>query len=469
MKIVNHTRFQNFVTGLSAGAAVVLVALATLGLTALPARSDAQSRVLPLNLAGPFGRVALGAEAFALPRIGLTPAEVERFFEGQRLFNLAWVAAPSFTKDSDGLGPVFNRVGCGRCHEANGRGAAPAGPADSLTSAVLRLGIPGPNGVRPDPVYGRQLQSRANPGIRPEGYGMVRWRTVQDRYGDGTPYTLRAPVLAVRAPQFGALHPGTRLSLRLAPPVFGMGALAAIPDKTLAALADPIDRNRDGISGRLAVLRTSGAHQIGRFGWKAAQPTLAHQTGSAFSQDMGLTSTLFPSRVCARTAADCRSAAQGGTPEVTDGQLQTVAFYLTHLAVPTRRAAPGPAARRGEALFRSIGCAACHLPRVTIQTKAGPVTIHPMTDLLLHDMGPGLSDGLPEGAATAREWRTPPLWGLSRTAAVNGNRFFLHDGRARTLAEAILWHGGEAKGARERFRGLGKAERAALIAFLESL
>lgn len=469
---VNQRHCESFVT---AGLMTVRLVVCWFALIVPLKVTVAAEPLTPRNLAGSYGRVALGADAFALPRSGLTGSLLEEFFEGHRLFNVAWVTAPSAVVETDGLGPVFNRVGCGRCHEGNGRGRPPGGPADPLTSAVLRLGLVSDGKSRPDPVYGVQLQSRSIPGVRPEGYGVVRWRIIQGAYSDGMSYSLRAPVLSVRAPNYGPLAPGIRLSMRVASPVFGIGALARVPDKQLRALADPDDRNSDGISGRLAVLKAAGAKSerkpvIGRFGWKAAQPSVRAQTSSAFSQDMGLTTRLFPQRVCPTGGARCRSAPAGGQPEVSPETMARILHYMNNLAVPFRRNVDQADVKRGDRLFRRIGCAACHAPSLSMVNGDGVTeTIHPFTDLLLHDMGPGLSDGLPESAARAGEWRTPPLWGIGLSARVNGQGSYLHDGRARSLVEAILWHGGEAARAQENFRGLSKADRDALIAFLKSL
>jgi CxxC motif-containing protein (DUF1111 family) len=190
--------------------------------------------------------------------------------------------------------------------------------------------------------------------------------------------------------------------------------------------------------------------------------------------DIGITSTLFPDADCPEPQTECRDAPSGGEPEVDDLKLERVAFYTHLLAVPARRDIDDATVRRGEQLFGSIGCAACHVGTFTTGELGGHPelshqTIHPYTDLLLHDMGAGLADHRPDFAADGFEWRTPPLWGIGLVETVNQHSFFLHDGRARGLAEAILWHGGEGEASRERFRMLAAADREALIRFLESL
>jgi len=265
-----------------------------------------------------------------------------------------------------------------------------------------------------------------------------------------------------------------RLSARVAPPLVGLGLLERIPSAAIEALADPDDRDANGISGRVNRVRdaASGASSLGRFGWKAGQPSVRQQVAAAFHGDLGITSSLFPESPCTPVQVACAKAPDGGTPELTDALLDLVTFYARTLGVPARR---NPStARPGEALFRKIGCADCHVERfVTGPAPDLPLLaeqeIHPYTDLLLHDMGEGLADGRPEFAADGREWRTPPLWGIGLVHAVSRHTRFLHDGRARNLEEAILWHGGEAEKARRAYTALERSERDQLLFFLDTL
>jgi len=266
------------------------------------------------------------------------------------------------------------------------------------------------------------------------------------------------------------------VSARVAPAVIGMGLLEAIPEETLRALADPDDRDGDGISGRLNTVWDAIAKKpaVGRFGWKASVPGLRQQIAMAALGDIGLTTSLYPEQNCPVAQADCRKAENGGEPEIEDDFLDRLELYSQTLAVPLRRDVEDPQVMRGEALFAQTGCAACHV--MTLKTGAhasrqelSHQTIHPFTDLLLHDMGEGLADGRPDFLASGSEWRTPPLWGLGLVRVTNKHEYLLHDGRARGFAEAILWHGGEAAAAKERFRTLPQDERAALLAFLRSL
>ncbi|HYC78096.1 MAG TPA: di-heme oxidoredictase family protein, partial [Planctomycetota bacterium] len=279
------------------------------------------------------------------------------------------------------------------------------------------------------------------------------------------------------APSRGALGDGVVLGPRVAPALIGLGLLEAIPESVLARRADPDDRDGDGISGRVHWLGDGAERRAGRFGWKATQPTVELQTAAAFVHDMGVTSPRFPLEPPGDGGdpVSPRNATSGeATPEIDAGKLDRVVFYTRMLAVPAARDAAVPEVRRGAARFESFGCAACHTPSVetgddAIHPAYRRVRIRPYTDLLLHDLGPDLADEKTDGDARPSEWRTPPLWGVGLTSTVSGHTRFLHDGRARNLAEAVLWHGGEAEAARERFRRAEKSDRAALLRFLESL
>jgi CxxC motif-containing protein (DUF1111 family) len=257
--------------------------------------------------------------------------------------------------------------------------------------------------------------------------------------------------------------------------MIGLGLLEAVPDETLLALADPDDTDGDGVSGRVNNVWDNVAKTpaIGRFGWKAGQPTLKNQNTGAAVGDIGLTSAIHPSENCAAEQTSCVAAIKGGTPELTDEYVEKLTLYTASLAVPAQRNLADGKVREGGELFRAMGCTSCHMPTLKSGKHNLPEisnqVFHPFTDLLLHDMGEGLADNRPDFEASGSEWRTPPLWGLGLVPVVNGHQFLLHDGRANGFAEAILWHGGEAETAKERFRTAPKAEREALIAFLQSL
>ncbi len=423
--------------------------------------------------------------AFSLPSANLSPLRRLDFSVGNSFFRNPWVIAPASTDARDGLGPLFNTNACQNCHIKDGRGHPPGPDAVHAVSMLVRLSVPaGGNdeerllrqGVIPEPVYGGQLQDTAIPGVAPEGRVRIDYTPVPVTFADGTVVELRKPTLRITDTGYGDLHPDTLFSARIAPPVIGLGLLEAISDDDILANADPDDRDGDGISGRPNRVwdRASETTALGRFGWKAGQPNLNQQNAEAFANDMGLTSSLVPSDGCTPAQTDCLAAPHGGEPEVSDNILATVLFYSRNLGVPARRNVDAPEVLRGKTLFHRAGCQQCHTPSFTTRADAAEPelasqTIWPYTDLLLHDMGDGLADGRPEFLATGREWRTPPLWGIGLTEAVNGHTFFLHDGRARNLLEAILWHGGEAENAKQTVLQFTAEERDALLAFLNSL
>ena len=421
-----------------------------------------------------------GHDAFSLPMATLSRERRREFVVGNAFFNENWVAAPASTEARDGLGPLFHARSCSGCHTKDGRGAPPANPADTLTGILVRLSIPGsgPRGEPlPHPVYGHQLAPRALPGSDPEAVASIVWESSNFPYPDNSSASLRKPRLSISNWHDGPPGPDILTSLRLAPAIHGSGLLEAIPTSSLESLADPDDRNADGISGRLNMVWNPDSQSMtqGRFGWKANQPSLRSQTAAAFLGDIGLTSPPAPTEALSPPQLlRFASSPSGGSPEVSARIFDRVLLYVQTLAVPARRNFEHPVVKRGEALFKSLNCSACHLPDISTG-DAHPVpelrnqSIHPYSDLLLHDMGPDLADGRPDWAASGLEWRTPPLWGLGLNKAVNGNTFYLHDGRARSPEEAILWHGGEGTASRDAFTRLPAPDRAALLAFLDSL
>ncbi|WP_061289347.1 di-heme oxidoreductase family protein [Azotobacter vinelandii] len=424
-------------------------------------------------------------DAFAQPAANLTASQRMDFAVGNSFFRKPWVIAPSSTTARDGLGPLFNTNACLNCHIRDGRGHPPEARADNAVSLLLRLSIPETPetasiaarlGVVPEPLYGTQLQDMAVPGVIPEARVRLSYDTHSLRFADGFEVELRRPRLQLDRLGYGPLHPDTRFSLRVAPPMIGLGLLEAIPDTALLANADPDDADGDGISGRPNRVRDHATLNtaLGRFGWKAGQPNLGQQNAEAFLNDLGLSSRLRPGNNCTPAQSACLAAADGGTPEVDDHLLARVLFYTRHLGVPARRAVDDPQVLAGKALFHGAGCARCHTPTFVTAADAAEATlasqkIHPYSDLLLHDMGDGLADNRAEFQASGREWRTPPLWGLGLTRRVSGHTQLLHDGRARNPLEAILWHGGEAQAARDRVLAFDAGQRAALLAFLNSL
>lgn len=456
---------------------LLVVWIAGLGLVLLSCGADEEQ--LDADLGGSTSRVSANRNSFSLPAPGLTDEERRTFEVGDSFFTQNWVTAPASTDARDGLGPLFNAQACSSCHLFDGRGIPPDPDGDDAALGLLfRLSVPGSDDVTgeplPDPVYGGQLQDRAILGVAPEGQMGIEYELVAGEYADGTPYELRRPEYFIDEPMLGAPSVDLLIGPRLAPQVIGMGLLEDIPDEAILAVADPDDEDGDGISGRPNAVWSvrEEATVLGRFGWKANVGTVEEQVAGAFLGDIGITSSLHPYENCGEVA-ECAAAPDGGSPEVTDERLAAVTHYQRTLSVPAMRDATDPIVLEGSAVFDDLGCQSCHVREFRtgesdVETLADQV-IHPFTDLLLHDMGDGLADGRPDFAATGSEWRTPPLWGIGLIDEVNGERFLLHDGRARTLEEAILWHGGEAQAAADGFRELEAAKRAALLVFLEAL
>ena len=465
--------------GLLAPAATVTVALIVIFIVpGYAIREELPSLVLAETLGGDTTAFTVTRNAFGLPARNLMGGERRTFVVGNSFFRQNWVTAPASTTARDGLGPTFNALSCSSCHIRDGRAKPPDGRDDPERGLLLRLSIPGlgpHGGPSPVPGYGGQLQDRAIISALPEGRFVVLYREVSGSFKDGLTYSLRSPSYHFEGLAFGPMPPDVMVSPRTAPAMIGMGLLEAIPQEAIRGLADPDDADGDGISGRANLVWdiNQGQHTIGRFGWKANQPTVLQQTAGAFLGDIGITSALFPGENCPGVQTSCLEGPNGGSPEISDDRLAKVVFYAATLAVPAMRDVEDPEVQRGAALFQKAGCAACHTPQHTTGhhdiEALSHQTIYPYTDLLLHDMGPELGDGRPDFNADGQEWRTPPLWGIGLVETVNGHTMFLHDGRARNLTEAILWHGGEGAASREAFRGLSREEREALIRFLLSL
>ncbi|WP_137134824.1 di-heme oxidoredictase family protein [Rhizobium sp. FKY42] len=437
---------------------------------------------------------AIDADAFSQFSPGITFSQQEEFKLGNALFTKLWVAAPSSTQASDGLGPLYNARSCISCHVKDGRGHPPEGSNDRISMFLRLARSPETQEERalvadrrvlnfPDPIYGAQLQDLAVPGLAAEGSMQISYTEEPVRLKDGTTVSLRRPTYSVNGLAQGPLAAGTILSPRIAPAMIGLGLIEAIPPQDILAHSDPDDRDGDGISGKAAVVRdhVTGKLALGRFGWKAQNATIRDQTSAAFSGDLGLSTPDRPDPYgdCTAQQTDCRARANGvqprlGDTEAPDPVMDLVTFYSGHLAVPERRDVNSPEVLKGKQTFYRLGCASCHVPKfVTSRSASDPSQafqlIWPYSDFLLHDMGEGLADGQTVGDASGREWRTAPLWGVGLTQTVSKHSFFLHDGRARNLTEAILWHGGEAEKSRNGFAALEARERNALLTFLESL
>ncbi len=378
-----------------------------------------------------------------------------------------------------GLGPVYISQSCYGCHVNAGRGR-PVNPGE-LSGSAMMLHISGPGtgplgGPDTVPGFGVVLQPQAINSVQREGSIYVFYRPMVGSYGDGASYELRDPTCSARY-TYVPLPPGTLFSSRIASPLIGLGLLESVPDAMILEWEDPNDGNGDGISGRVNRVQNvlTNTQTIGRFGWKAGFASVYERIAFDYNQGMGVTSSL-PNYV--KESCIGQPQAQGANfddPEVQGSEsLRPLTTYLKTTSVPGRRSMNDPTIRRGQKLFTDGGCALCHRPQ--LRTGDDPdvnlidhQTFYPYTDLLLHDMGDGLADNRPDFKADGREWRTAPLWGIGLTDVINGNTYFLHDGRARTLEEAIIWHGGEAEKAKQFFVTLPKSDRDALVAFLRSL
>jgi CxxC motif-containing protein (DUF1111 family) len=447
----------------------------SMGLAALVTLSgcarDGYSETGPASPGGEGTAAVYGAGAFGQPASNLDDGGRSRFRIGDEFFTEPWTPVGEGSPERDGLGPTYLATSCASCHPADGRSSAPGTTGDD-GSAIVRFVGPDGGGID-DPAYHVQLQTRAISGVPPEASMSVTWSFDEGSYPDGTRFQLRVPSVVVSGVRFGPIRPAP--GVRVGPALIGLGLLEAIPADGILANADPADTDGDGISGRPALVDspTQGHGALGRFGHKANAATIEDQTALAYLLDIGITSPLHPEDNCPSPQASCAAASPGGTPEISGERFDDVVFYARTLAVPGRPSAGDPEVVEGEAIFDDLGCAACHVRRwVTgdheIPALAGQ-TIYPYTDLLLHDLGPALSDGRSDGVATASEWRTPALWGLGLVRTVNPSAGFLHDGRARSIEEAVLWHGGEAQASRDRFVALPADARTRVLEFLASL
>ncbi len=395
----------------------------------------------------------------------IAPINAQPFMLGRRLHHTDFgdgahseTGNPAFTEQAGKLGPKFIARSCVQCHVNNGRALPPAIGAPMLQT-VMKVG--GDASGSPHPTLGSVLQPLSTSGPGEASAVIASYTNINGQYGDGPLYTLQKPSYA-----FAGVTP-LYFSARLAPPLVGLGLLEAVSETSVLAQADPDDADLDGISGRLQTLLDpeTGQLRLGRFTSKGGKARLSHQIAAALNTDMGVTTPIFP---------NLEGETTGGPPELAAADLDRLTRYIALLGVSARRDLTDAQALQGEALFTSAQCAACHTPNLTTSpfhpmTELHNQAIHPYTDLLLHDMGPGLADNMGELGATGSEWRTPPLWSIGLTAGVSGGEAYLHDGRARSLEEAILWHDGEAAAAKEAFRTMSAADRAALIKFLKSL
>jgi CxxC motif-containing protein (DUF1111 family) len=412
------------------------------------------------------------SRAFTHNMAGLNTRDLEVHGLGDSRFEGSFVTAPAII--NPGLGPVFNNVSCISCHHNDGKGTPTFGFVNS--SMLMRLSLKdvedAHGGAVAVPGFGLQLQDVSTFGVPAEAKVILNYTESDFTFPDGETAHLRTPEYKIQNP-YTPLPADYLFSPRMAPSVFGIGLLENIPETTILSFADENDNDGDGISGRPNYVWNPDTErkELGRFGLKANAPNIRVQVASAYQQDMGVPNSVFPEESSyGQQQYDTRT----DDPELPDSILNAVAFYVRTLAVPARRNVTDPTVKRGEQIFMQINCSGCHKPTVYTGVDVTlPILsnqrIHPYTDLLLHDMGDALADNRPDFVANGKEWRTPPLWGVGLLQRTNGTPFYLHDGRARTFEEAILWHGGEAEQAKQKFTQLSSADRKALIQFLKSL
>ncbi len=418
---------------------------------------------------------------FSQPLKGMNRSQRIDFKLGERLFKTSWVPAPASTSGLDGLGPTFNAKSCSRCHIRNGRGQPLEKSTTQSIGFLMRLSVSGVTSHgAPVPVegYGTQLQDIGILRVKGEADLKVSYEIIEGKYPDGTTYKLRKPTFRLENPRYGALPKDLKLSPRIGQQAIGLGFIDGLSEQEILKNADENDANEDGISGKANYVWNVREQKttIGKFGWKANSPTVEQQSAEAFHQDMGITTPLFPDQNCPSPQTLCQSLPTGddGGSEVSSQGLKEITFFLSTLAVPAQRNSKDKNVVEGRLLFNKLNCIACHRTGLKVtQSKVFPkmngTTINPYSDFLLHDMGEGLADNRTDYLANGKEWRTQALWGIGMIKTVNGHTFLLHDGRARSIEEAILWHGGEAENPKKMFMSLPKEDREALLAFVRSL
>ncbi len=416
----------------------------------------------------------LGSFSFDNPAPNLNETNDELHANGDAQFEVEFVAAPSPV--SPGLGVQFNNTSCIKCHPGDGRAPFPVN-INEFSGFFLRTSVPGEGmhgGPNPVPGFGDQLQNHSVLGYASEVKFTVHYTEIPMKFADGSVVVLKQPHYGV-SDTYIDFPTDAMLSPRIGPQMYGLGLLDAIPEADILARQDINDDDRDGISGKANYVwdPETQSTRLGRFGWKANTPSVMVQAAGAYNGDMGVTNPLFP--VESSYGQSNGEPTNDDDPEISQEILDEVALYCRTLAVPKPRDLESPKSVRGYQVFEAIGCAKCHInqAQVTGTFKDIPAisnqTIYPYTDMLLHDMGENLADNRPDFLATGREWRTRALWGIGLIYSVNGHNNFLHDGRAKNIEEAILWHGGEAENAQIHYRNLSKEDREALIHFVESI
>ena len=417
---------------------------------------------------------------------GLNNEEQDMFLLGRSFFTVPWVEAPSATTARDGLGPLFNSNTCVNCHPNNGIGSIYNKNGNISRDYVTRLSIPSNgsdkhnemlkySGFIQEPTYGGQISINGVYGVKYEAKPLIKYEDILFTYPDGHKVVLKKPLQGVdnqlKDLQYGKMHKNVILTNRLAPALVGLGLLEQLSDAQILSNEDINDCDNDGISGKANIVYSAlhKDYRVGRYTYKASSPSVIHQSGAAANNDMSLTNPIFQNENCTEAQTDCLAAPRGDKRRGDTGfdlpmhRLQAVAFYISNLKIPKSIVTQ----KKGERLFAKISCTKCHTPSFKL---ASGYEIKPFTDLLLHDMGEGLSDGRVEFRALATEWRTAPLW--SKGKYINAGKKsieLLHDGRAKTIEEAILWHGGEASEIKNNFINLSQTQRQQIIKYIKEL
>ena len=459
-----------------------LVAFAT-GLTLLTTISHAD---IQIELDKKYTTKTKDKTVFSKPISNLSYEEQDIFMLGKSFFTIPWVEAPAATTARDGLGPLFNANTCISCHPKNSRASLFNKNHKPSRAYVTRLSIPSNNskqhqemskysGFVEEPNYGGQISINGVHNLNFEAQPIIKYKKVQVTYPDGTKVTLKQPQDGLknklRDLQYGEIHKDVSITNRLAPALVGLGLLEQLSDEQILENQDINDTNNDGISGKANIVYSPkhSDFRIGRYTYKASAPSVFHQSAAAANNDMSLTNLFFPNENCTKMQKECKDAPKGRSFDeesffdLPTARLNAITFYISSLKIPKSIITQ----KNGEKLFESIGCVKCHTPSFTLENG---YKIKPFSDLLLHDMGEGLSDGRSEFKATPREWRTAPLWGIGKyKLATNKEPELLHDGRAKTIEEAILWHGGEAKEIKNNFMSLSAQNRQSLIDYIKEL
>ncbi len=457
-----------------------------------PLTSDKESKIPQFSASEfkPGGSATLkriNTRTFIHPSGNLSIDDELDFWDGFSFFRDPWIAAPAATTDRDGLGPLFNARSCKACHARGGRGKEAVEGVSKPMALLIRLGDK-QNGSRVDKNYGGQLQPfsialshhKITKKIKPEAEVKLSYQYIEGSYSDGETYQLRKPNYELVNLNYGALEDNTVLSPRYAPAIYGMGLLDAISESDLLSLEDINDENKDGISAKYNRVPNVITNKLalGRFGFKSLHPNLSQQIAGAFVNDIGITNPFFQKDMCTAVQKSCLQGSQIGGHDThleIPGKLHKLVEYMgRHMAVQPTRSLKSKVAQQGRSVFYQLNCQSCHQPSFTTDanypgTELADQIIWPYTDLALHDMGPDLADGKAEFLANGNEWRTAPLWGIGLQQRIQGYQAFLHDGRARTIEEAILWHGGEALAAKQAFTNIDKTQRDALIFFLKQI